>query len=93
MFVADERMKVRVEEKINDHTEMIEKLDEMLTTYGVQHFFSLPNNETEDAEYIFDLFYDSEDRITVDLVYLLWAKTVRKVSSEKIVEAMQKVAA
>lgn len=93
MFIADERMKVRVEERINNPEDMIEKLDEMLTTYGAQHFFSEVNEESEDVEYILDLFYDSKDRITVDLVYLLWAKTVRKVSSEKIAEAMRKVAA
>jgi len=93
MFVSDERLRVKVEEAVKDPEPMIEKLDEMLTASGVQHFFSEPIEVLDDEEYILDLFYDSNDRVTVDLIYLLWAKTIRNVPNEKIVEAMKRVAA
>ena len=93
MFVSDERLRVKVEEAVKDPEPMIEKLDEMLTANGVQHFFSLPIEALDDDEYILDLFYDSKDRITVDLVYMLWAKTERAIADEKILEAMKRIAA
>lgn len=50
---------------------LLEKLDEMLTTYGVPHAFTLPHEKTmEDCpEATLEVAYDSSDDITFSLVY------------------------
>lgn len=56
---------------------LLEKLDEMLTTYGVPHAFTLPHEKTmEDCpEATLEVAYDSSDDITFSLVYILFNKT------------------
>lgn len=56
---------------------LLEKLDEMLTTYGVPHAFSLPHEKTmeECPEATLEVAYDSSDDITFSLVYILFNKT------------------
>ena len=51
---------------------LLEKLDEMLTTYSVPHAFSLPHEKTmEDcSEAVLEVAYDSSDDITFSLVYV-----------------------
>lgn len=54
---------------------LLEKLDEMLTTYGVPHAFTLPHEKTmEDCpEATLEVAYDSSDDITFSLVYAVYA--------------------
>jgi len=56
---------------------LLEKLDEMLTTYGVPHAFSLPHEKTmeECPEATLEVAYDSSDDITFSLMYILFNKT------------------
>ena len=59
---------------------LLEKLDEMLTTYGVPHAFTLPHEKT------------MED-ITFSLVYILFNKTYRGATDKAVAESMIKVSA
>lgn len=74
---------------------LLEKLDEMLTTYGVPHTFSLPREKTmEDCpEAVLEVAYDSSDDITFSLVYILFNKTYRGVTDKAVAESMIKVSA
>lgn len=98
MFVANRYQVIKDYEGVESvSNEMIEKLDEMLTEYGVQHFFTLPEGDENgiainDDEIVY-LYYDADkDEMTFGLVYMLWAKTVRKVSDERLAKAMKKFA-
>lgn len=74
---------------------LLEKLDEMLTTYGVAHAFSLPHEKTleECPEATLEVVYDSSDDITFNLVYILFNKTYRGVTDKAVAKAMVKVSA
>lgn len=74
---------------------LLEKLDEMLTTYGVPHVFTLPHEKTmEDCpEATLEVAYDSSDDITFSLVYILFNKTYRGVTDKAVAESMIKVSA
>lgn len=70
---------------------LVERLDEMLNTYGVPHSFSLPREMTiEDA---LELSYNSCDEMAFSLVYMLFNKTYRAASNEWIVKSMVEVSA
>lgn len=95
MYIADVTKTIRSTENHPIEDGMIEKLDEMLTEYGVQHFFTLPIDSTDgiannDDDYL-NVFYDSKDEMTFDLVYMLWMKSVRNASDEMIKKAMSKI--
>lgn len=97
MFIADETTTIKDTENHPIKEGMIEKLDEMLTEYGVQHFFTLPIDATDgiannDDDYL-NVFYDSKDKMTFNLVYMLWVKTVRNATDEMIETAMKKIVA
>lgn len=70
-------------------------MDEMLTTYGVPHAFTLPHEKTmEDCpEATLEVAYDSSDDITFSLVYILFNKTYRGVTDKAVAESMIKVSA
>lgn len=74
---------------------LLEKLDEMLTTYGVLHAFTLPHEKTmEDCpEATLEVAYDSSDDITFSLVYILFNKTYRGATDKAVAESMIKVSA
>lgn len=92
MFIADRVQKIRDREGYEIKTGMIEKLDEMLTAYGVEHFFSLPDGDGSgvavDQDEVVYVYYEEKDRMTFALVYMLWAKTVRGADDDKIKKAM-----
>lgn len=97
MFIADETTIIKDTENHPIKEGMIEKLDEMLTEYGVQHFFTLPIDATDgiannDDDYL-NVFYDSKDEMTFNLVYMLWVKTIRNATDEMIETAMKKIVA
>lgn len=88
MFIADTMKHIKENENYLVEEGMIEKLDKMLTEYGVQHFFSLPIETDENGcakdGYVLEVFYDSKDDLTFTLVYALWAKTIRNATDEMI---------
>ena len=92
MFIANEYLHIKEKEGKEVTEEMVEKLDEMLNQYNVQHFFSEPMNENEDDEIdnVLAIFYEDKDRQTFYLVYMLWCKTVRNIEEQKIWKAMKK---
>lgn len=74
---------------------MLDKLDEMLTQNGVEHFFTLPVEATDGIatnpdDYV-TVFYTEAKRMTFNLVYMTWAKVVRNVSDEDILKGMAKM--
>lgn len=73
--------------------ENIEKLDEMLTQYGVDHAFMLPTPQDieEDEEIEGRVLYTEDDEITFDLVVMLFCKTVLNKSDDEIKEAMRSI--
>lgn len=96
MFVATRSQVIRSYEGYEIEDGMIEKLDEMLTAYGVQHFFTLPLNSTDgianDDRDVMNVLYDGDnDRMTFNLVYMLWAKTVRNISDDRLIRAMSRI--
>lgn len=74
---------------------LLEKLDEMLTTYDVAHAFSLPHEKTmeDHPEATLEVAYDSSDDITFSLVYMLFNKAYRNSADKKVAESMVKVSA
>lgn len=74
---------------------LVERLDEMLNTYGVPHSFSLPREMTiEDCpEAALELAYNSCDEMAFSLVYMLFNKTYRAASDEGIAKSMVAVSA
>lgn len=90
MFVASRFQVIKdIEGEPEVTEEMLEKLDAMLTEYGVNHFFALPMGD-EDGVAINDdevavVYYDGDvDRIKFNLVYVLWSKAVRQIHDERI---------
>lgn len=74
---------------------LFEKLDEMLTTYGVAHAFSLPHEKTmeDHPEAILEVAYDFSDDIAFSLVYMLFNKIYRGASDKGVADSMIKVSA
>ena len=95
MFIADHFINIKSTEENTIEDGMIEKLDEMLTENGIQHVFTLPieseDGIAKDPEVVLSLGYEEVDDMAVSLVYMLWAKTVRKVSDERISKWMSKM--
>lgn len=82
--------------KIHSETEEhLEKYDEMLNQYGIDHAFTYPTDVEldEDENLVCKVLYMEEDEITFDLVTLLFCKTVLNKADDKIKESMKKVAA
>lgn len=96
--IFDRYINIKNREGIEDCTmELVEKLDQMLTEYGVAHAFSLASKEEIDTindtadEYCVTLMYEEEDEITLGIVYTLWARVYRKASDEKVRKAMSRM--
>lgn len=92
MFVADRMIAIHDRENSIVSYDMIEKLDKMLTEYGVDHAFTLYDSEHQDTDVAFNLIYKEEDEITVELILMLWAKTKRHYTDDKIKEMMRRAA-
>lgn len=74
--------------------EMIGKLDELLTTYGVAHAFTEAWPGAEgciDEDEVCRVLYMDDEYMTFGLVYMLWSKTVREVPDDRILKAFRKV--
>lgn len=95
LFVADVVKIIKDTEKYPVTIEMVETLDEMLSEYGVTHFFSYPIDSTDgianNAEDYLAIFYDKKDNLTFNLVYALWCKTTRQVEDEILCKALRKM--
>lgn len=72
-----------------------EKLDEMLTQYGVDHFFALPSEDDWEVDETVELvvYYDSEQEMLYDLVVALFCKIELNRSDEVIKKLLKKAAA
>lgn len=95
LFIADTVTTIKESDNHPVTLEMIETLDSMLNEYGVTHFFSYPIDSTNgianNQEDFLSVAYDSKDRMTFDLVYMLWSKTVRNIEDDKLYKAMKKI--
>lgn len=95
MFIADSYHVIRETEEYPVTEGMIEKLDAMLSEYGVPHYFALPNADPETGyakdDEVLNLYYEAKDTKVWVLVYALWLKTVREYDDdEKIGDAVSK---
>ena len=72
---------------------LVERLNEMLNTYGVSHAFSLSREDSiEDfPEAVIEVAYNSCDEMTFSLVYMLFSKVYRGASDDRIAESMMKI--
>jgi len=73
--------------------ETIEKLDEMLTQYGIDHYFALPSEaeiEADPKPLVYQLFYQSEQDVELTLVVSLWCKLYLNKDKQHILEAIVK---
>lgn len=97
LFIADTTITIRDTKDYPIEDGMIEKLDDMLNEHGVSHFFTLPIDSTDgianNDNDCLNLFYDSKDKLTFDLIYALWLKSIRKVNDEKIYEGLSRMCA
>lgn len=97
LFIADRTKVIKDTDNYPINEGMIEKLDEMLTENGIQHFFTLPIDATDgianNDEDCLNVFYDSKDEMAFFLTYALWIKTYRGADDEMIKKAMQKIIA
>lgn len=92
MFIADRKVVIR-EKNVGITYSMLEKLDEMLTQYGLDHFLALPQNDpdgnpVEDA--VVEVYYSCYDEVTVEIVIMLWAKITGARSDESIMSGVVK---
>lgn len=97
MFVADKYQVIKNREGLKDvDYAMVEVLDQMLNDNGIQHFFSLPEGDDDgiqirDEEVTYVYYDSSKNDLEFELVYMLWAKTIREVPDDKIKEAMKRI--
>lgn len=95
LFIADTVKNIKDTDKYPITIEMVETLDEMLSEYGVTHFFSYPIDSTDgianNPEDYLTIFYDGKDSLTFNLVYALWCKTTRQVEDEVLYKALRKM--
>lgn len=96
--IFDKYVNIKNRDDLEDCTmELVEKLDQMLTEYGVVHAFSLATKEEIDTindtgvEYCVTLMYEEKDEMTFSLVYTLWARVYRKAPDEKIRKVMSRL--
>ncbi len=78
------------EPSINDS---IEKLDEMLTQYGIDHCFALPTYQAMNLDpkpLVYNLYYRSEQNTELTLVISLWLKIYLNRETNRILEAIEK---
>ena len=79
--------------------DMLDTLHSMLNDMKVPHAFVLENyaevhrinSESKDYEYCCSLMYMDEDKITCELVYILWNKVYRYAPDDKIYKALSLV--
>lgn len=95
LFIANRYQVIKNTNDCEIKDGMIEKLDEMLTQYGVKHFFTLPEGDGTgvaiDQDVVVNVFYDDDiDSTTFFLVYALWSKTVRKMGDKRIARGMER---
>lgn len=86
----------------NDYTgvldaddEKLEKLDQMLNEYKIDHCFTFPYFEGADPDpdnAVVRLIYSTEDEMQLELVYCLWASIHRNMPREKILACFAKKA-
>lgn len=72
---------------------VIEKLDEMLTQYGVDHCFALATDAEMDADpkpLLYHLFYQAEQNVELTLVIGLWLKLYLNRDNQRIIESIMK---
>lgn len=75
---------------------MLDTLHGMLNDMKVPHAFVLAsdaevkriNSKSEDYEYCCSLMFMDEDKITCELVYVLWSKVYRDAPAEKVLKAL-----
>lgn len=92
MFVADRMIVIHDRENSIVSYDMIEKLNKMLTEYGVDHAFTLYDSNNQDTDVAFNLLYEEKNETLVEVICILWAKTERKFNDEKIREMMRRAA-
>lgn len=95
MFIADRYQVIKNYEGNTIEQGMIEKLDEMLTANGIEHFFSLPEGDKDgialrDDEVVYCYYDASKDAVAFLGIYAMWAKRVRGFSDERIKEAVKR---
>lgn len=92
MLIADKMIAIHDRENSIVTYDMIVTLDKMLDDHGIKHAFALYNVEWQDNDVAYNLLYREEDEITVELILMLWAKTERRYTDDKIKEMMRKAA-
>lgn len=95
MFIADRIQVIKEYEGNPIESGMIEKLDEMLTANGIEHFFSLPTGDEngcalKDDEVLYCYYDASKDEVAFLCTYILWTKQTRNFTDERIKESMKK---
>lgn len=90
MLIADKMIAIHDKENSIVTYDMIVTLDKMLDDHGIKHAFALYNVEWQDNDVAYNLLYREEDEITVELILMLWAKTERHYTDDKIKEMMRR---
>jgi hypothetical protein len=92
--VFDRFLVIRNREGTPGVDETLEKLDEMLNAYGVEHSFTLPHDAViakhQNATVI--LNYSDEDNIVLSLIYALFCRVYRGAEDKELGEALVKIA-
>lgn len=92
MLIADKMIAIHDRENDIVTYDMISVLDKLLNDHGIDHAFTLYNSNWQDTDVAFNLIYREEDEITVELILMLWAKTERHYTDDKIKEMMRRAA-
>ena len=80
----------------SDKNDSLDKLDEMLTQYGVDHYFAIPtSHEIDEAEANGKpidcfLFYRSEQNVELTLIVSLYTRLFRDTDKQRILEGIVK---
>jgi hypothetical protein len=85
---------MRNKDGLPDVDATLDKLDEMLSAYGVKHSFALPREDDieKKPDAVVTLLYADADDMALSLIYALFCKVYRNADDNPLAEALARVA-
>jgi hypothetical protein len=92
--VFDTYLVLHNKEGVRNIDEVLDKLDEMLDTYGIEHSFTLPHGACLEKHptAVMALNYKGEDNMALSLVYALFSKIYRGADDYRLGKVLAQIA-